>query len=116
MSQIKIIIYSIIVIIFLSSVGIAIYYNNKFKNFQLKQQTVINESQQNGIIEHKIEQDTLTNNLEKLNNKHIQDKKQLQNKFKDIETSPDKSNLYNEQFVQILNEIEVISGNKNSSN
>lgn len=114
MNQIKIIIYSLVIFIIFSSISIAIYYNNKYKNYQISLQNTTIKTQSENIVIHKQEQDKLNKNLETLNKTHVEEKKIIHKKFKDTENTNNKEIIYNDQFIQLLNEIEVISGNKNN--
>lgn len=116
MINIKLIIISIVVVIIISSIGVGVYYNNKYKNYINSQQTATITKQQEAVVLNKEYQETLSNKIKGLDNKQVGNKVKLKKQLKDISTKNNKAELYQVEFNNILNEIEVISGNKSSTN
>lgn len=116
MINIKLIIISIVVVIIISSISIGVYYNNKYKNYITAQQTAVINKQQEAVILNKESQETLSNKITELDNKQVNNKVKLKKQLKDISAKSNKVELYQVEFNNILNEIEVVSGKQNSTN
>lgn len=115
MINIKFYIYSFIILLVISSLGIAYYSHNKIKNQIIEQQKSNIVAQEQSINLYKNSQEEIDTKLTNLNTKNSIAKKELDKKLQYIETSDKKEVLYKNEFNQILDEIEVVSG-KNSTN
>ncbi len=115
MINIKFYIYSFIILLVISSLSIAYYSHNKIKNQIIEQQKSNIVAQEQSINLYKNSQEVINTKLTNLNTKHSIAKKELDKKLQYIETSDKKEVLYKNEFNQILDEIEVVSG-KNSTN
>ena len=113
MMNIKIAIYSIIALIVILSITIAMYYSNKFKNYQLSHKDAVIETQRNAIEDKNNLQDSFSKRVEALNKTQVIEKVIIREKIK--QATNNKEEVYNTQFQSIISDMEQISGNESTN-